>query len=84
MSDVAHSLIYEREKASLAKADQDIADGERRITAQMVLLDQLRVDGHDTREAEHLLTAMQELLTQFYRHRDEILGRLERLRSGQH
>jgi hypothetical protein len=65
-----------RQKADLARAEYHIADGERRIAGQMLRIEELRADGHDTREAEHLLGTMQGLMVQFYAHQNEILREL--------
>ncbi|MEZ0169387.1 hypothetical protein [Microvirga sp. TS319] len=40
------------EREHLARAERDIAEGERRVTRQMLLVEELRRDGHDTTEAE--------------------------------
>jgi len=66
------------EREHLAKAERDIAEGERRITKQTLLIEKLREDGHDVTEAEKLLQTLQETLTEWEAHRDEILRELER------
>ena len=66
------------EREHLAKAERDIAEGERRITKQTLLIEKLREDGHDVAEAEKLLQTLQETLTEWEAHRDEILRELER------
>ncbi|MBV9749245.1 MAG: hypothetical protein JO157_10555 [Acetobacteraceae bacterium] len=69
-----------RERESLVKADSDIADGERRITAQTLLVERLRRDGHGTGEAERLLQTLRQTLEAWKEHRDEIrvvIARLE-------
>lgn len=49
-----------------------------RITAQMLRIEQMRLDGHDTTEAECLLSTLRETLVIWREHRDEILRDLER------
>ena len=66
------------EREHLGKAERDIAEGERRITRQMVLIERLRQDGHDTAEAEKLLLTLRETLAEWQTHREEILRELER------
>ncbi len=68
------------EQEALAKAESDIADGERRVTDQIVLIETLRRDGHDVSEAEKLLQTFRATLVAWYGHRDEIL--LELARQG--
>ena len=69
------------EREHLAKAERDIAEGERRITKQALLIEKLREDGHDVTEAEKLLQTLQDTLTEWEAHRDEILRELERHRE---
>jgi ketosteroid isomerase-like protein len=61
-----------KEQADLAKAEQDIQEGETRIAHQMALIDELRRDGHDTREAERLLWTLEQSLDAWKGHRDTI------------
>jgi hypothetical protein len=67
------------ERDHLAKADDDIADAERRITVQMLRIDRLREGKHDTLEAEKLLTALQRTLDMWNEHRTEIVREIARL-----
>ena len=69
------------EQEHLFKAERDIVQGERRITAQALLVERLRRGGHDTREAERLLLNLRQTLDAWRDHREAILreiGRLER------
>ena len=66
------------EQEALARAERDIADGERRVTDQIVLIEALRRDGHDVSEAEKLLQTFLETLVAWHGHRDEILVELAR------
>jgi hypothetical protein len=67
------------ERDHLARADDDIADAERRITVQMLRIYRLREGEHDTREAEKLLTALQHTLDTWNEHRTEIVREIARL-----
>ncbi|PVE20656.1 hypothetical protein DC522_30990 [Microvirga sp. KLBC 81] len=62
----------------LAKAERDIAEGERRITRQMLLIEKMLQEGRDTAEAEKLLLILRETLAEWQAHREEILRDLER------
>ncbi len=66
------------ERQHLAQAENDIAEGERRVTNQILLIDEMRRDGHDTAEAERYLQTLRETLAVWYDHRDMILRELER------
>lgn len=63
----------------LAKAERDIADGERHVTAQMLMVERLRDTGHDTREAQRLLLNLRQSLDAWWDHRDAILRVIARL-----
>jgi len=71
------------EREHLSKAERDIAEGEERISRQMILIDRLRQDGHDVAGAERLLVILQETLAVWQAHRDEILRELRR-HDGSH
>ncbi|MBB3021536.1 hypothetical protein FHR70_004637 [Microvirga lupini] len=68
------------ERVHLAKAERDIAEGEERITRQMLLIERMNQEGHDTAEAERLLLTLREVLAEWQAHREEILRVLERHR----
>ncbi|HEX2726229.1 MAG TPA: hypothetical protein VHN20_10450 [Beijerinckiaceae bacterium] len=70
-----------REGRTLARADQDITEGERRVAAQLLLIEQLRADGHDTRLAEKLLAGLEATLTEWRTHRELIIQRIAQLNS---
>ena len=70
-----------KEKADLIKADQHIADGEGRITAQGARIKRLRADGHDTAQSEKLLATFREILAEWYAHRELILRRINDLEN---
>ncbi|WP_210529646.1 hypothetical protein [Rubellimicrobium arenae] len=67
------------ERATLAKAERDIAEGEARIANQADLVGRLRATGQDIGMAEALLATLQGTLRQWQDHRDEILRTIARL-----
>ena len=69
-----------KEQADLDEAEQDIKKGEARISHQLALIDELRRDGHDTREAENLLWTLQQSLEAWKGHRNMIRAMLEKSR----
>lgn len=69
----------EAERRTLEKAEQDIAEGERRVTRVSLLLETLRRDGLDTGEAEALLRMLEETLENWRGHRALILQRVDEL-----
>jgi hypothetical protein len=66
------------EREHLSKAERHIAEGEERITRQMLLIDRLRREGHNVSEAERLLLTLRETLVTWQEHREEILRALAR------
>jgi hypothetical protein len=73
-------LNLEREQADLAKAERDIVEGQIRITEQELRIEQLRLDGHDTKQAEELLALLRGTLAEWVAHREQILKTIDRLR----
>ncbi|MBV8577293.1 MAG: hypothetical protein JOZ58_19910 [Acetobacteraceae bacterium] len=67
------------ERAHLAKANRDIAEGEKRIIAQIHRLECLRHDGHETDQAELLLVNLQQTLAVWKTHRDLIVQEIKQL-----
>ena len=70
------------EKAHLAQAERDIAQGEQRITRQMLLIDRMRRGGHDVSEAEKLLQMLRDTMAVWQTHREDILMELARIAAG--
>ena len=66
------------EREHLSRAERHIVEGEERITMQMLLIDRMRKDGHDVREAERLLLTLRETLVAWQGHRSQILLELAR------
>jgi hypothetical protein len=71
------SLATERE--TLAKADQDITEGEERIIHQVDLIQRLHRGGYSVAAAETLLETLRQTLQTWREHRDEILRTITRL-----
>ena len=61
----------------LQMADQLIAEAKQHIVREEELIDELRMLGHSTREAEHRLVAFMEALQRHYGRRDAIAAALE-------
>ena len=76
------SLDRDAELRHMNEADAHIADAERRITKQGILLDELRRDGHDTQEAERLLHEFRKTLEALYRHRKIIAETIVQIDAG--
>ncbi len=75
-------LSLDQERAHLAKAEQDIAAGQMRITAQELRIQRMRLRGHDTGRAEELLDCLRQTLLQWQAHRAEILRAIRRLEGS--
>ncbi|MGH1570686.1 hypothetical protein ACRAWG_08515 [Methylobacterium sp. P31] len=75
-------LTLDQEQALLVKAEQDIAAGQKRDSAQELRIREMRFKGRDTRRAEGLLATLQTTLAQWYAHRQEILRAIHRLESS--
>ncbi|WP_046861613.1 hypothetical protein [Microvirga massiliensis] len=66
------------ETATLALADRHISEGEERIRHLTITRDSLSVAGRDTGEIDRLLTLLQDTLSVWHVHRNNILSALER------
>ena len=66
------------ESEHLARAEQHIAEGERRVAAQKALIRRLVEEGRDTALAEELLRSLEQALEQWHIHRRLILESLGR------
>lgn len=75
-------LTLEDERGHLAKADRDLAEGERRISAQMLIIEHLRATGHGTDAAERLLLTLRETLETWLNHRVLIVETITRLEGA--
>ena len=79
--DGGHTVIVmpdtNREKADLAKADEDIAAGEKRLADQNLLIRQLKERGASTVEAEKVRRTYEEILQTFRAHRQIIVDTLK-------
>ena len=67
-----------KEREDLAKAEVDIAEGEKRLSEQIALIERLAEHGHDVTEAERLRRNYEQTLEEFRRHRALILYEIER------
>ena len=70
-----------KEEADLARAEQDIAEGQMRITGQELRIEKLRIEGRDTSRSEDLLETLRATLAEWYAHRETILETIRRLRN---
>ena len=70
------------ERRHLVKADQHIVDGERRISAQLLLIERFQASGQDTREAKQLFLSLKQTLKVWQDHRILILQEIARLEGA--
>jgi hypothetical protein len=68
----------QQEREHLAKAEQHIADGERRVAEQIILIGRMTEKGQDTALAEEFLQNLEQTLEQWRAHRELILDALTR------
>jgi hypothetical protein len=59
-------------RKQLAEAREHVVQAQKRIEQQVILIDRLRSDGHDTAAAERLLATLIDLMTQLTLHRDKL------------
>lgn len=76
----APALLVEREH--LAMADRHIAEGECRVTAQALLVEQLGTNAYAIGTARDLLLALQQTLDTWNIHRSAILREIARLEGA--
>ena len=76
------ALCREDEVRHLNQADTHVADSERRITQQMLRVEELRRDGHDTREAERMLATLEQTLRSIHEHRAIIISTIRGIDEG--
>ncbi|PSO30366.1 hypothetical protein [Bradyrhizobium sp. MOS002] len=69
------------ERRHLIKADQDIEEGSQRIRDQEDRVRDLSAGGHDADQAERLVEALKQTLTEWLRHRVLIQQRIAYLRQ---
>ncbi|MGY3366918.1 hypothetical protein ACVWZL_004043 [Bradyrhizobium sp. GM2.4] len=69
------------ERRHLIKADRDIKEGSRRILDQEARIRELSAGGHDAGQAERLVEALKQTLTEWLRHRVLIEQRIAYLRQ---
>ncbi|WP_027578681.1 hypothetical protein [Bradyrhizobium sp. Ai1a-2] len=69
------------ERRLLIKADTDIEEGWKRLQNQQDLLLDLQAGGHDTKQAERLVTLLEQTLLQWEHHRTLIEQRIAYLEN---
>jgi hypothetical protein len=69
----------QRERDDLAKADEVILKGERRVSEQLIVIERLALRGEDIAAAEELLANLLANLDQWHVHRAIILERIRQL-----
>lgn len=69
------------ERQHLAKANQDIAEGEERIKRQFTLVEGLRARGQNVTSAEGLLRTLRQTMQGWEEHRELILEAIARLEA---
>ena len=73
------SIDRQREVEHLNKAEADIGAGEKRVTEQVMLIERLRSDGRDTREAERFLGNLERMLAEWQQHREDIIKTIRQI-----
>ena len=76
------ALDRETEVRHLAQADIHVADAERQVTTQMLVVEKLRAGGRDMVEAERLLASLQDILKTMGEHRTLILNTIRQIDDG--
>jgi hypothetical protein len=74
-------MDHAEEAAHLERADQHIADGQRRIAHQQDLIETKPLDDRHRGEAERLLSLLQQSLRLMLAHRESIVRELEKQSS---
>ena len=59
-------------REQLAQARDHVSEVQHRIEDQIILIDRLRLDGHDTQAAERLLATFLDLMSKLSLHREEL------------
>jgi hypothetical protein len=63
----------EKERADLAKAEQNIGDGQTRITERDLRIERMLIRGEEAARAEQMPATFRVALAGWYGHREEIL-----------
>jgi len=64
--------FLQRVEESRTKFEKWVTDGESRITEQMLLLERLWADGHDTTRAERFLETLEKSLNEWHQTRTDV------------
>ena len=75
-------MDHNAELNRLAQADRHIADAERNVSDQLLLIEKLRRDGHDIRIAEETLKRFEASLHTLREHRHLIVTTIEQIDKG--
>ncbi|WP_262270449.1 hypothetical protein [Microvirga yunnanensis] len=67
-----YAAFLRKDEEDRAKFDQFVAKGKRRVTEQMLLIEQLRADGHDTTRAEKFLEELRSNLAEWHQTRTDV------------
>ena len=67
-----YETILHKEDQEYARFEQMLADGERRVSEQILRIERLRADGHDTTRAERFLAELEKSLEEWRQTRDDI------------
>lgn len=70
------------EERHLCEADRHIAAAEKNVSNQMILVEKLQRDGHDTKLAEATLVGFEKALEALRGHRNEIVKMIEQIDRG--
>jgi hypothetical protein len=79
LRDASRVASLQEERKHLAQADQDITDGERRVTEQILRIEEMEGRGEDTQRAREMLQTLEATLAEWYRHRQLILDEIAHL-----
>lgn len=71
------------ERDHLAAAQRDVLQGEQRVAEQVELLERLKRGGHDTAQALAFLEALEQTLSAWREHREQICLAIARLEHRQ-
>jgi hypothetical protein len=64
-----YEAFLRKEEKDRDKFEQFMTKGEKRVTKQMLLIEELRADGHDTTQAEELLEKLTQSLEEWHQTR---------------
>ena len=71
------------QETELEMAARHVREGEIHVARQVELIEQLRLDGHDTRQAEELLAEFEAILSEQKKHFELIRARRKSAPTGE-